>query len=142
MIPRTPTMTASSFPRWGYERRDSTNWDYSSVRLNISSLNQHDIKSGELHLFGLLSLLAKSAVPVPWYLDGNAIALWNSAIEWSTCLYTNGILPHTPKYSDEYHGIMIVNAENTWYKKHGIIIFLIFMMVSYIHIDLILTTQN
>lgn len=113
MIPRTPTMTASSFPRWGYKRRDSTNWDYSSVRFNISSLNQDDSKSGELHLFGLLSLLTKSTVPVPWYSDGNAIALWNSAIEWSTYLYTNGILHHTPRYSDEYHGIMIVNAENT-----------------------------
>jgi len=38
MIPRTPIMTALSCPRWGYKRRDSANWDYSSVRFDISSL--------------------------------------------------------------------------------------------------------
>lgn len=107
MTPRTPTMTALSCPRWGYKRRDSANWDYSSVRFDISSLNQDDSKSGELHYLGL-NLLIKSTVPVLWYSEGKTIALWNSATELLTYLYTNGILHYTPRHIDEYHGIIII----------------------------------
>lgn len=67
--------------------------------------------SRENNIYLVLSLLTKSTVPVPWYSDGNAFVFWNSTTEWLTYLYTNGILLYTPRYSDAYYGILIVNAE-------------------------------
>lgn len=118
MTPGTPTMTALSCPRWGYKRRDSANWDYSSVRFDISSLNQDDNKSNKLHYL-VLNLLIKSTVPVLWYSDGETIALWNSATELLTYLYANGILHYryiivTSRYIDEYHGIIIIWQKYTF----------------------------